>query len=376
MDVATRYGALPRAPHARVVALAARHRHGGVDGPGVRRTVHTDGRLGVRCSERGAVRGACCSPSPPPSRSGGHELRAGRAHIDVELAAAASGARPRAGRATARSRCRQPRMDAAAGVGPDGGSRRPRRPARPDAVLVRVDAPPRRPRRPRSNTSAARTARAGCAHERHDCRRRDHRPTASFADRRRRRRPRRASRRCWCSAWGSSRPAVARKVIAVAWKASTGRTPPGTDDTERSLPVVLLWGAAAGAAVGAARICSPSVRPTPSRSVARPDPAAGHGRSQTRRVRVPNPPSPSPSGPASDPPPMRRRRSSARTCSPIASVARRFSTAPATPAPTRIPLRPSALPAMAADARRVVGRRAICDSVATRPPASEISSPR
>jgi hypothetical protein len=48
--------------------------------------------------------------------------------------------------------------------------------------------------------------------------------------------------------------AAARKVMAVVWKVSTGRTPPNGEDGRADPSVVLLWGAAAGAAVGAARL--------------------------------------------------------------------------------------------------------------------------
>ncbi|CAB4861403.1 unannotated protein [freshwater metagenome] len=47
---------------------------------------------------------------------------------------------------------------------------------------------------------------------------------------------------------------VARKAVAGVWKASTGKTPPGGEQGEADGTVVLLWGAALGAAVGAARL--------------------------------------------------------------------------------------------------------------------------
>jgi len=47
---------------------------------------------------------------------------------------------------------------------------------------------------------------------------------------------------------------VARKVAGAVWQASTGRTPPSGEDDKGDAVVVLLWGAAAGAAVGAARL--------------------------------------------------------------------------------------------------------------------------
>jgi hypothetical protein len=49
--------------------------------------------------------------------------------------------------------------------------------------------------------------------------------------------------------------AAAKRVAAVAWRAATGRTPPaGGKDANANAAVVLLWGAALGAAAGAARM--------------------------------------------------------------------------------------------------------------------------
>lgn len=49
--------------------------------------------------------------------------------------------------------------------------------------------------------------------------------------------------------------AAAKRVAAVAWRATTGRTPPaGGKDAGANATVVLLWGAALGAAAGAARM--------------------------------------------------------------------------------------------------------------------------
>ena len=47
---------------------------------------------------------------------------------------------------------------------------------------------------------------------------------------------------------------VARKAASAVWTASTGRKPPSVEDDRGTATVVLLWGAAVGAAVGAARL--------------------------------------------------------------------------------------------------------------------------
>jgi hypothetical protein len=49
---------------------------------------------------------------------------------------------------------------------------------------------------------------------------------------------------------------VARKGAAALWRATTGRRPPDVLDGDgaASIGTVLLWGAAVGAAVGAARV--------------------------------------------------------------------------------------------------------------------------
>ncbi|HAM25113.1 MAG TPA: hypothetical protein DCM51_06120 [Actinobacteria bacterium] len=48
--------------------------------------------------------------------------------------------------------------------------------------------------------------------------------------------------------------AVARRTAAAIWRAGTGRKPPHAESPHVRGSVVLLWGAAAGAAVGAARL--------------------------------------------------------------------------------------------------------------------------
>lgn len=49
--------------------------------------------------------------------------------------------------------------------------------------------------------------------------------------------------------------AVARKAVAATWKASTGKNPPNAaHDAQTKASVLLIWGAATGAAVGAARV--------------------------------------------------------------------------------------------------------------------------
>jgi hypothetical protein len=49
--------------------------------------------------------------------------------------------------------------------------------------------------------------------------------------------------------------AAARKIAAVMWTGATGRTPPSaTRDDASSTMVLVLWGAAMGATVGAARV--------------------------------------------------------------------------------------------------------------------------